>query len=220
MDKNAKIILSLAIALLFPTLIYFATVTFMPYQTPPDVPRDHTPAYPNCDNQYNYSSASVSIKTVQADCEQQRRNYEAELDREQKKRANYDSESYHITQTNQHIGVMRARIALVVGLVGILSILLLTEVVALMVGITLGSTMAIAIATFVIFTHDDSTDLISVLLGLAAFAVMSVLLFFVDKIVPKSTSFDDTAALSSIPQPPSALTHPDTSTPASTDEQR
>lgn len=189
MDKSVKIILGLAIAILFPIFVWFAVYTFIPdpKASRPEYPK--SPEVPNCRNYSSdysdrYSQSDRASLNDYKDCQYQNDRYDQALKSHDAEVKEYEQEMKDLSRQKQQIVVWRAQFALVLAIFGMLAVLASTSVVGVATGLAGGAAATIVIAvSFLIPSLIDDTKTyteLSIILLLVGFCLLTAELWYVD----------------------------------------
>ncbi len=200
MDKNVKIILGLAIAILFPIFVWFAVYTFIP---DPKVSEPEYPKYPEAPNcriySSNYSekdsrSANVS-SNYNRDCQYRFDRYNQKVKDHDAELKEYEQELKKVDKQDQQVVVWRAQFALVLALFGMLAVVASASVVGVAAGLAGGAAVTIVIAvSFLIPSLFDGTKVgteLSIILLLTSFALLTAELWYIDNILYRKDEGQD-----------------------------
>jgi hypothetical protein len=165
MDRVTRVILAVAVAVLFPVLIYFTANTFLPdnASTPKPTHDYHYPASTACTDDYSpHNPDSCSYEY-----------------RDDYGRTNMD---------NEH-GVMRAGLAISLSLVGLVVALSLRRIPELLVGLTTGGAVAnFGAVTYLATVRDPSSEPVyQFVFWLAVFAFLALvsIVYTADHSIPR-----------------------------------
>lgn len=168
MDRTMRILLSLAVAILYPVVIYFMVVTLVPRSAD-----SNYPDYPSC---YRYDN-SLS-RSNQSDCDRQYREYDRKLESYQD---NVDRE--------EEKNLTRAQLGLGLALITIIGAVFLRDVKELVAGLTVGASVAVIGADTVLVTGaGDDPTVGNVLLILLSFVFLTAVLYLTEKNLPETPS--------------------------------
>lgn len=168
MDRTMRILLSLAVAILYPVVIYFMVVTLVPRSADSKYPE-----YPSC---YRYDNSSSRYS--QSDCDREYREYDRKL------------ESYQDSiDQEEEKNLTRAQLALGLALITIVGVVFLRDVKELAAGLTVGASVAVVGAnTVLVAGAGDDPTVGNVLLILLSFAFLTAVLYLTEKNLPETTS--------------------------------
>lgn len=173
MDKAAKIILGIAIAIIYPVLVFIAVLQIFPTS---EETREY-PTYPSCSTgrssrTYNYQTRSYDYNY----------NYEEDNARCEAERDAYDDKVKEYNKAQDHELVLRSIVGLVIGLLTVVGIYFVRDVRELAGGITAGASLVVITATGTLSGLGGDSDLkgVIVFLILLAFAVLTFVLKMVD----------------------------------------
>lgn len=179
MNRSVKIILVLAIGLLYPVVVYLLTTVVFPYPESPYVSQPKQPDYSSCNNRSSGSSRDYSWSTYDDSyCRDKiREEYDSKLETYNSSRDSYTSQQGAIT-------IHRVKLALVFVIIGYLVAFSAYKIPAISAGLLSGSTILVVFA--LLFIEIEYIDSILVSLLLLLFIILVVMLFMVEKIIPKS----------------------------------
>ena len=192
MDKGVKIILGLAIAILFPIFVWFAVYTFIPDPKLSQVEYPKSPEVPSCRNYSSdyseqYSQRGATITNYNNDCQYQNDRYKQALKDHDKEVKEYEEELREVSKQKDQIVVWRAQFALVLAVFGMLAVMVSTGVVGVAAGLAGGAAATIVIAvSFLIpsLMGDSKVSIeLSVILLLACFVLLTAELWYVDNVL-------------------------------------
>lgn len=203
MDNIAKYLLAAGIAILFPILVLFMSITIFPSKPAPSYPSPaEPPVKPYCsttnsrssgnsqsnsaDNvtsSDNYSADYSSQPNYSSNCQQRMEQYQQELRAYNTKQANYDSQvsAYNkAVKANDKIRqINRSVLAVLIALVAIVSIYWIRDYKELAAGLTIGASLCIVAGSsmFVSFMGSKNIDTLAVVVNTAAFVVLISLFY-------------------------------------------
>jgi hypothetical protein len=172
MDKTMRVLLSLAIAILYPVVVYFAVVTLVPKPA-----SSNYPDYPEC---YNLQNSSYPIRydyDERSSCDRQYEEYENEL-------KDYNSAQ----KKDEGNNLVRAQLALGAALITIAGAFFIRDVKELVAGLTVGAMLVIvSAATVLVAVNGTDLSLGNVLFVLASFIFLTAVLYLTERGMPEKT---------------------------------
>jgi hypothetical protein len=170
MDRTMRVLLSLAIAILYPVVVYFAVVTVIPRPG-----ASNYPTYPSCYRQYGSSYSSRYDYEDDASCDRQHREYDEKL-------KDYNA----ALKEDEGKNLVRAQLALGIALLTIAGALFLRDVKELMAGLTVGAMVVIVSAvTVLVATNSNDLAVGNVLLILISFIFLTTVLYLTERGLPE-----------------------------------
>lgn len=167
MDKTIRLLLSLAIAIIYPLVVYVTVVTVLPLPDRPDYPD-----YPSCSRSIYDASKRRSVPNP--NCQSQYARYDEEV-------ADYRKAEEKKNEKN----VNRAQLALIIALLTMIFALFIRDVKELTGGLIAGASMIVIAAASVVLGYDNNPpSWPSLVVLVAGFIVLTVMLFVVDKFYP------------------------------------
>ena len=170
MNKAVKILLAIAIAVLYPVVAFLVSLTLIPDSKVSDQP----PAYPSsadCGSSYSSTNRSYYDSCVQ----QQRTEYDQQLKQ-------YDDNRNKGIDAKSKVTQSRICIALTLVIIGFACTLLAKSVSAVAAGMAGGSTILLVFASGYAVSGPGNVNLLVEILYLVIFVGLVALMFLVDKI--------------------------------------
>jgi|GEM_PF-5753218 len=201
MGKGVKIVLALAIALIFPTMIALLIFLALPSSKntkTPDRP-DYASAEKYCNGNYSLSyrydtNCKNTLETI---------NNKIESD--------YQAQRKEIDKLNNSVAINRITAALIAAILGFIIIIFLTSFTPLAIGISGGSTIILMVTTAFLTQFSSSINGLITGLYLVCFAVLLFLLFRIDSMFPEpKIDLKDSPAKPNQPSDIQPSTTPDT----------
>lgn len=189
MNKAVKILLAIAIAILYPVVAFLISLTLIPDSKF----SSQSPAYPTFSDCGTYTSSSNSYYSSCVDRE--RGDYEQQLKQFEEDRKKGNDASSKVTQS-------RVSIALVLVIVGFACMLLAKSVSAVAAGMAGGSTILLMFAAGYAVSGEGNVNLAVEILLLVIFVGLVALMFLVDKL------FVAPPGAANTPTPPQKATTP------------
>lgn len=170
MNKSVKIIMALAIGIIFPILVLFIALVFYPdssYKTSSDA----YPIYPDTSICYDYGYENARSKACS----------ETLI-------SNYEEKLASFEQGRDKKVIDRVQVALVSAILGFIIAMLAIKFSPITVGMSGGSAVLVLFASYYSSTANAAMGSFATLLFTICFVSLIIMLFFVEKVLPKPTA--------------------------------
>lgn len=178
MNKAVKIILAIAIAALFPTVVFLMTMVIYPDYKANYTSYPESPSYEDCLSGSSRGGSSGGGYTYEQSCRDQ---YSQEYREELK---NYDADQRLGKDAASKVTANRIKIALVFVLIGFIIAFVARGISAVAAGLLGGSTILLLFASGFSVAESGSIDVVTELLFLGIFIFLVLLLLVIDKVLP------------------------------------
>ena len=185
MNRVVKAFLAIAVAIIYPSFVFLAVVTFLPDKAAdmpkaPDYPRS-----PSCSRyNYDYNGNSSSKSNYSKDCQQEWADYDrAQLDyREQTNAYNREMAAYNNLRDSR--SKQRAELAIGFGIFGLVLIYFIRDITALVIGFTVSSTSILVVATATLANIGEKVKApVASGLSLLSFIIIVCMIWLVDRVL-------------------------------------
>jgi len=194
MDKTDKVIhllLATGIAILFPVLVYFSVLTLLPSGKQPAYPSyPQSPSEPFCDSPtYDQYTGTYQTNTT-FQCQQQKDRYQQKLNEYNLQVYQYEQNqkqfNANLDKYNRRTQSDRAVAAIIIALLAIGFSAYMRKAKELAGGLVAGSTLIIVVSISAVIGYmgTNKKDVPAVFVITLAFAVLTFMLYFLDKALP------------------------------------
>jgi len=191
MGRGVKIVLSIAIALIFPTMI--GLLVFLVFPDNKNIPEPKYPQYTEISDYCNgYNSRNYSSRySYDSDCI---------TNREKNLQAEYNEKLKEYKKQKNSASINRINASLIAVIIGFIIAIFLTGFSPLSVGITGGSTILLMTTTGLLSGFSENINGFTIGLYLGCFAILIYLLFRLDSMFPEPDPILDTSTNNSSPE--------------------
>lgn len=194
MNQTAKIVIGIAIAIVFPMFVYYASITFLPDAVPvlrsPNYPTEQSPVgtRPECQTSALYSKRVAPSQTPDPSCLQDQRTWDSDNQAYTQAQKNYqaDDKAYeasivaHDRQINK-TNTYRALLASVLTIVGLAAIFAVASVPAVIYGLAIGGTFALLSSISMLLESGSDSKRLAGGAVLGIFLVLTTMMLLFEK---------------------------------------
>ncbi len=189
MNRSVKIIIAIAFAIIYPVLIFLLALVVYPAIPDAVSPQSNYPSY-TCGSVPSSTSSSQKSTNQLA--------YEACQDKYRKDQAKYQADLEELKQVQLprqasqiEVEFKRVNLALIAALVGFILAMVAYKFAPITAGISGGSTVLVLYASsYIATTNPERIESMTVIFFSVCFIALVVMLFFVDRVLPKQNSVD------------------------------
>jgi len=177
MNKTVKVILAIAIAVIYPILVLFIGLVFYPSKDYEDL-RVKSPSIPNYIKCATYGNGRSTYTTYDKAC-QKRIDEQYERDTNQ-----YKSNLENYNMVRKQVVMNRIQVALVAAILGFALAMIAYKFSPITVGMAGGSTVLILFSSYYSLLSGQTMGSLVTILFSISFVILIAMLFFIDKVMP------------------------------------